>query len=1008
MKNKFVLVLFCLTNALLSFAQTKPKSLNQANWQQRVDYEIKVSLDTQYHVLRGFESITYKNNSPNTISEIYMHLWPNAYKNRTTAYAKQDLENGSTSFYFSEESDKGYIDSINFLVDQQIVKWDYTENIDVAKIILNRPLQPNETIIISTPFKVKLPKVFSRLGYENGHYCITQWYPKPAVYDINGWNAMPYLNQGEFYSEFGKFDVQITVPKNLVVAATGEVQDSEEKTWWRKLKDENNVPYPSNADVKTLRFIQDNVHDFAWFANKDYRVDFDTVTLNNGQKVETWIFAVSKKEAPKGIEHLNDGVKYYSDKVGNYPYSIAQVVITPLIAGGGMEYPTITNCGSIDRTTIIHEVGHNWFYGILGSNERDYPWMDESINTYYEERSQHDLSSNPNAGMISLFGMKISQLDIMVNLTLRKNLDQAGNLKSEAYTDANYGAIVYGKNPKSFAYLQHYLGDDMFDRMMQAYYIQWKFKHPLPNDFRIHVETFTGKNLSWFFDELMGTTKKMDYSVKTLQNIKLTLKNKGQISSPVLLNKVDHDTLVASVWLAGFSNKHTFSLDSLGLGGFNKYTSFVINPTSQTLDLYPQNNFAKPQGVFKTSAPLKFQLIFGIEDNKAHQTFIAPVYGYNLYNKNMFGLSFYNSIFPQKKTEFIFTPLYSFATKDLNGFFSIHRNIYGAGKIRNIQVGLKASRFGNNAISFRSNDIEIDNIIKEFGSHTDRTSFEKIAPFLKLNLRPKNERSNIEQSITLRYVMVNEQFSTQDYYANFGSDHYGVSNLNYHYQRNHALYPSSFNFDYQLGLKNNGLNRLALDFTQSFTYSKHKKAASIRFFTGMFFTRETYAGGIRSVNQKVYENAMFTAGGTLGTNDYLFDEVMIGRSDFTPGFWSHQVLQRDAGFRNFVNLGNTDRWISAANLTIPFPLPVPLGFYGDFSYAKLPFSLGNNGNFNYVGGIYIQIIKDILCIYVPAVSSENVSDYWELNKADNIFKKTSFTLNLSKLSPIQFIRNFKL
>jgi hypothetical protein len=1008
MKNNFLISITFLTISLQCLAQTKPKNMNQAKWQQRVNYTIEVELNTDNQTLSAFESLVYANNSPNALTEIYFHLWPNAYKNRTTAYAKQELENGNTNFHFAEPSEGGFIDSLDFKVNGQPIKWELTEQIDIAKLTLNQPLAAGDSIIISTPFFVKIPKVFSRMGYENGHYCITQWYPKPAVYDINGWNPMPYLNQGEFYSEFGSFDVQITLPKNILVAATGEVQDKREKEWWRARKQEINTPHYAPTTTKTLRFKQDNIHDFAWFANKDYRVDFDTVTLNNGQKVETWIFEVSKKEAPKGIEHLNDGVKYYSDKVGNYPYSIAQVVITPLIAGGGMEYPTITNCGSIDRTTIIHEVGHNWFYGILGSNERDYPWMDESINTYYEERSQHDLSPNSKAGAISLLGMKISQLDLMVNLTLRKNLDQAGNLKSDAYTDANYGAIVYGKNPKSFAYLQNYLGDDVFDRMMQAYYIQWKFKHPLPNDFRNHVETFTGKKLSWFFDELMGTTKKMDYSVKSLQNSKLTLKNKGQISGPILLNKLDHDTLVASVWLAGFANNHTFSLDSLGLGGLNKFASFEINPASKTLDLYPQNNFANANGIFKTCVPIKFQALFGIEKENAHQIFVAPVYGYNLYNKNMFGLSFYNSLFPQKKTEIIFTPLYSFDTKDLNGFFSIHRNIYQSGKIRNIQIGLKAARFGNNAISFRSNDIEIDNIIKEFGSYTDRTSYEKIAPFIKLNLRPKDERSNIDQTLTLRYVMVNEQFTTQGYYANFGSDQYGVSNLNYHYQRGHALYPSSFNFDYQYGIKNNGLNRLALDFTQSFTYSKYKKAASIRLFTGMFFTRETYAGGIRSVNQKVYENAMFTAGGTSGTNDYLFDEVMIGRSDFTPGFWSHQVLQRDAGFRNFVNLGSTDRWISAANLTVPFPLPVPLGFYGDFSYAKLPFLAGNNGNYSYVGGLYIQIIKDILCIYVPAVSSENVSEYWDLNKADNIFKKTSFTLNLSKLSPIQFIRNFKL
>jgi hypothetical protein len=819
---------------------------------------------------------------------------------------------------------------------------------------------------------------------------------------------MPYLNQGEFYSEFGKFDVKITVPKNLVVAATGDVQNQQEKTWWRELANNKNAIHPSIESQKTLHFIQENVHDFAWFANKDYSVDFDTVTLSNGQKVETWIFAVTKKSPPKGIEHLNDGVKYYSEKVGNYPYNIAQVVITPLIAGGGMEYPTITNCGSIDRTTIIHEVGHNWFYGILGSNERDYPWMDESINTYYEERSQIELSPKTNAGTISIFGIKINQLDLMVYLTLRKNLDQAGNLKSEAYTDANYGAIVYGKNPKSFAYLQYYLGNEVFDNMMQSYYNKWKFKHPLPNDFRALAESFTNKNLSWFFEDLLSTTKKIDYKTYRFKNKQLTLINSGKIASPVLINKLENDSLIASNWISGFFGEKSISLDSLGLGESNNKTTFEINPLTKILDLYPQNNYLKTNGICKTGVPIKFQLFLGVEKAKAKQVFLSPIYGYNLYNKNMLGVSFYNSLFPQKKTEFVFSPLYSFQTKDLNGYLSIYRNFYATGKLRNIQLGIKASRFGNNAVAFRSNDAEISKIIENSGSYFAQTSYEKLAPFIKFNLRPTNERSNIEQSLILRYVMINEQFNSQGYLSNFGSDHYGISNLNYHYQRDHALFPSSFNFDYQFGFKNNGLNRLALDFTQSFKYKKHNKMASIRLFTGMFLTRENYAAGIRSINQKVYENARFTAGGTLGVNDYLFDEVMMGRSDFSPGFWSHQVIQRDAGFRNFVNLGNTDKWIGAANLSIPLPLPVPLGFYSDFSYSNLSNIGSNSNNLNYVGGIYIQIIKNIFYIYVPAFASENVLTYWDLNKAENIFKKTSFTLNLNKLSPIELIRNFKL
>lgn len=1010
MKKFFLPLVTCLTISLYSLAQTRPNLLEQANWQQKVDYKINVSLDTNTKTLHAFEELIYQNNSPQSLQILYMHIWPNAYKNRNTAYARQELENGKTNFHFADEEKRGFIDSLDFKVNGQKVSWEYTNNIDIVKITLPQPLLPQQKLTLSTPFRVKLPAVFSRLGYEEGHYCITQWYPKPAVYDINGWNPMPYLNQGEFYSEYGNFEVSITAPKNLVLAATGEVQDPTEKTWWKNLKNNANAPHPAQGGYKTLVFKQENVHDFAWFAHHNYRVDYDTVMLGNGSTVETWIFALTKGKHPEGIEHLNDGVRYYSDKVGNYPYSIAQVVITPLEAGGGMEYPTITNCGSIDRTTIIHEVGHNWFYGILGSNEREYPWMDESINTYYEERSQIDLPSKEGSGL-NVFGRKINPLDILVASTLRKNTDQPGNLRSELYTDGNYGAIVYGKNPRSFMYLQYYLGDQKFDAMMHAYFDKWKFKHPLSNDFRKHAEQFTGENLNWFFDDLMGSTQKIDYKLKGIKNGNLVIANKGQLNtSPLAITRIANDSNMQTKWVKGFKGTQNIALSSLNFKDNGEpNVIYRIDGESQMLELYRQNNTTIEKGKCSTCQKVKLQPILNLENQNSHQIFVAPVVGYNLYNKGMLGLSFYNSLMPQKKNEFAFTPMYSFETKDINGYFSYWHNFYTKGKIRNIKLGLRSSRFANNDVYFHSNDNQLQVIIDTLGSYSGATQYEKFAPFLKFEFKPTNPRSNVSQSLELRYVMVNIQTAAMKMYERFGTDHYGIANLSYNYKRKDALYPASFNLDYQYGVKNNPLNRLAVDFTQGFTYAKHDKVATIRLFAGVFLNQTQYTTGIRSVDQSVYEKANFQAGGTSGTNDYLFDEAMIGRNDPVSGFWGHQILNRDAGFRNFVNMGSSDKWLSGANVTLPFPLPVPIGIYGDVSYGAINQGLNVYENkTNYVGGFYLMIIKDICYIYIPAVQNSEITDAWNLNGQDNFFKRASFTLNLNKLNPISMIRDIKL
>ncbi|MCH8330282.1 MAG: M1 family metallopeptidase, partial [Bacteroidetes bacterium] len=375
-----------------------------AYWQQEVNYSIQVTLNDSLHELNAYLEIEYINNSPDTLKYIWFHLWPNAYKDHSTAFAKQLLDNGQTDFYFSKSSQRGYIDKLEFKVDDINVNWEIDpDNIDICKIILIDPIKPGGEIVITTPFHVKIPETFSRLGHEGQSYQISQWYPKPAVYDHKGWHPIPYLDQGEFYSEFGSFDVKLTLPDNYVVGATGDLQTASEIEWLNEKAEQtastiifSNIQThpPSSRTTKTLHYKQDNIHDFAWFADKRYHVLKDEVVFKRSKKkVTTWaMFTNQNPQLWKGsMEHIKGAIKFYSKEVGEYPYNQVTVVQGALSASGGMEYPTITVISGIKdnpslERVIVHEVGHNWFYGILGSNERLHPWMDEGINSYYEAR----------------------------------------------------------------------------------------------------------------------------------------------------------------------------------------------------------------------------------------------------------------------------------------------------------------------------------------------------------------------------------------------------------------------------------------------------------------------------------------------------------------------------------------------------------------------------------------------------------------------------------------------
>lgn len=487
----FLFGFFCLTAA----AQT-------AYWQQQVNYNISVSLNDKEHTLDGQETIEYINNSPDTLHFIWIHLWMNAYKNDRTAFTTQQLENGSTKFYISNEEDKGYVNRLAFKVNGNIaVKEDHPKHQDIIKLILPSPLPPKQSCKIETPFHVKLPYNFSRGGHIGQSYQITQWYPKAAVYDRKGWHPIPYLDQGEFYSDFGNYEVSITLPGNYVVAATGEITKEEETT---------------SASNKTVLYKQKDVIDFAWFADKRFVIKKDTLALPSGRIINVAAYTLPAKE---NADHWKDAVKYIkksvwlrSNLIGEYPYNTVSVVQGEMKYAGGMEYPTITILSGLNNEKDVesvtdHEVGHNWFQAVLATNEREHPWMDEGMNTYYEN---HRYTTEPQPPAVKKKGESVflkkrlpeNLDDFLLHWAVSERKDQAIETPSEKLSVVNYELSAYYKPSFWMRFLEATLGREMFDSCIRQYYKQWKFKHPYPEDFKMIVEKTSGKNLDTSFAEL--------------------------------------------------------------------------------------------------------------------------------------------------------------------------------------------------------------------------------------------------------------------------------------------------------------------------------------------------------------------------------------------------------------------------------------------------------------------------------------------------------------------------
>ena len=691
------LLFLALIGSEKTFAQT---------WQQQVDSDIRVTLDDTRHELHGDITMTYQNNSPVSLESIWIHLWPNAYRNGKTALAKQQFRQGDMFMFYALSRDLGGIDSLAFHSTGRPLEWSHhPDHIDIAQVQLPAPLGPGESIEISTPFRVDLPSgQISRLGHIDQSYQITQWYPKPAVFDGDGWHPMPYLNQGEFYSEYGTFDVRITLPENYTVGATGDFVpgsadnnkeahrlDSLVKATEQWVIDEGwseaTEDFPPSAEgMKTLHYRQSRVHDFAWFADKRYKVLRGEVLLpNEDRAVTTWSMFTPKEGDlwQKAPEYLKDATYYYSLWNGDYPYNQVTAVDGTISAGGGMEYPNVTVIGNMGsdsglETVIVHEVGHNWFYGILGSNERDNAWMDEGINSFNETRyiltkygddkGLNFLVGNSNlAKRFDVDDFRYKWIDELSYLfPARFGVDQPIQCHSNDLTSLNYGAIVYKKTAATFAMLQSHLGTERFDSAMQLYFDRWKFRHPSPSDLQACLEESTGEDLSWFFEGWIQTTERNDLKlVAASEKRGIVVKNVGSLHSSAYVSAMLGDSTLSTVRVPLLAPGERTVLDAPNSTGADRW---VLDPSRSILDYDRSNNQRRASGILRALEPLQLRSLTRLEDGSATQLFWLPATGWNAHDGMMWGVTLHNLALPPRDLTFQWTPLFSSrdAEKGLN------------------------------------------------------------------------------------------------------------------------------------------------------------------------------------------------------------------------------------------------------------------------------------------------------------------------------------------------------
>ena len=969
-------------------------------FQQTVNYKIDVRLNDDNHFLHGQIEMEYTNNSPDALKFIYFHLWPNAYKNNQTALAKQQVSWGRRSGSLNNSEAQGYIDSLDFRVNEQTARLQPDSiHIDIGKLLLPKALKSGETIIIKTPFRVKIPRAtISRFGHLGKAYKITQWYPKPAVYDREGWHPMPYLDMGEFYYEYGNFEVNITLPAEYVVAATGNLHNQDEEKRLHKLAqqteamiEKRNTTTPDafrthGKQMKTLRYTEKDIHDFAWFADKDYLVLRDSVKLpHSGRKVISQAFFRKSniKHWKKAPGYINDALYYYSKWYGDYPYDYCSAILNPPGSrGGGMEYPTITAIGNSPNDlmleiVIMHEVGHNWFYGMLGFNEREHPWLDEGINTFSEIRYMEAKYGDTNmvaqalnpfaAKALGIYDFPYRALHKYQYLNVaRKNIDQPATLHSVDLDPWNYGSVIYSKTGLSFRMLMDYLGEAEFNHIMRDFAQKWRFKHPGPKDIEKAFRDQASKDVDWFFNIAIGSTKQSDYKIKKIKGNALLVKNKTGTIIPFKVSGIKQKEEIYTHWQKGFAGEKWIDLPE------EPVDRIAIDYRHTTLDKNETNNQIKTHGLFKKVEPLALHPMGPVEQPDRTSINFLPVAGYNYYNTGMVGLYLHSAYFPFKNLTYHLAPLYGIKNQDLAGEGAITYSIHPKkGPFRKIDFNMNGKRYAYNrkpGESFNRGQLKTNLWLRRLGP--TKSIYQRIKTAATV-------ATDITEIITA---------------GNPGNKSFGW--LQYDYR----------NYEWSNPLRSSIMLEGSDDFlrtTLQLKYDLHidkqrKNSIDFRFFAGAFLTADDIAAPY-----------YFHTSGATGVQDYTYESTFIGRfespqNDQSQQLLSQQFVYNQGGFAAFSPFGLTDDWIASLNVYAPIPFlssHLPIKAYGNLAtYGKTLDVTGyNTPDILLETGIRLSL-NGVINIYFPAFMSHAMEKY--NNKiTDNYAQRIRFTMNLNRLIP---------
>ena len=912
---------------------------------QQNSIAIKATLDSDKDELMIQQEIVFFNISDSTLTNIYLHNWANSFRDRKTPLSKRFIKDFKKNLYFSAEKNLGKTTIKNLTVNYGNNDFiEIKDKADILKVPLIKPLKPNGKVKISITYIVKIPNAkFTNYGKTKEGYHLRFWYITPAVYK-NGWQLMSNLNIDDLYENGTDFTMEINIPKEYVLESNLYQYKSEKnnfKNYYLVGKNKTDIILGINKSKQLKTFKTSKTTVYTDVSNDD--IDYNTTTdildrelrfiekyLGKYPHKEIYVDKITQSKDPVyGLSQLPNFLRPFSD---TFKWDVTM-------------FKALTK-KYIENTLLLNKRKDYWFLDGL----QNYLML-EYIQEFYPDTKL--LGNLSNRWFLKSFHISKQDFNdkypLVYQFISRRFLDQALVTSADSLSNFNRKIANKYKAGLGFRYLKGFLGDSILNSSIKEFYQKNQTKIISSSDFRKIISSKTNKKIDWFFNDYIKTNKKIDHTIDHIivseDSIEITIKNKRNITTPVLLYGLKDKEIKYKKWFTNIKNSKTVKIPK---EDFNRISLNYENiyPELNTLD----NWESLENKIF--NKPLKFTFIKDIQDPYYSQLFYQPEISYNFYNGLILGTKLHNKPLIKRNLEFKFAPSYATKSNSVIGEFSVLFNQYiEETKIYKIMYGV----FGQTL------------------DYAPNLSYSSLVPFANIIFKRKSLRDATTQSISAKLVHINKEIAATD--VRTDQDNYGVFSLSYNYINPDIIKEFRYNFSLEVAEK---FSKAAVDLRFR-SLSTSDTQLDFRFFAGAFLSNKT-AGNYFSF-------------GLDRANDYLFQLNYFGRSE-DSGFFSQQYIIAEGGFKSVLPTRFANQYMFAFNSS--FGLWRWIELYNDVAFLK---NKNNPLYFGYNNGIRFNFIHNILEVYFPLYSNNG----WEMSQK-RYPQKIRFTLTADINSIYNFFR----